>query len=583
MKVAEMMSRQPTHFALGVADSGEGTVLRLRRILDPQLPVGRRLGWTSRLAVSFIALFLIPCAAAPGVARPPALSDGTALATDAELIDIRGTVVDGDGEPVGNADVTLQHRNNAAGIASTRTDEAGRFHLQVQHDPDQLLALLQIYATSAAGDQAGSRRIVETEAPESGEINIEVKLSPLRTIVVGVIDGQLRPVADAHVRVHNTLDLFATTGMTDASGFARFRLPQAAKILTSAAWKDDYGLDYRSYSLPTDKVQPIRRRIGAPEAPIRLFPTDEPEVLMLSGARPLRVRVRNRAGEPIIGASVHPPRLTKASEPRQLPLDYLRNRISVTTDDLGVARIAWMPNWQQTPVHFSVSAPGHAAVRAVHDPLGEQPREQDVLDVVLHPLVSVRGRVVDAEGEPRGGIRVAAYGRGGPGTSFTTATRSSADGSYELQVAPHHNYLLVVEDKQLAAASHSGFAVEPDRPVDEMNFILRKPTRIFGTSYDRNGRPSPGVRLMQLGRESEGEVIADVLTSGEVESADPFASMDWTRRPTRDLNAVTDDLGQFSLLVGDGVYVVQGRPLADGRRWIEVSQDSEIELKFEPN
>ncbi|MEM9659358.1 MAG: M56 family metallopeptidase, partial [Planctomycetota bacterium] len=62
VKVAEMIVDAPPNLALGIAESSKQVKRRLRRILDPRLPIGRRLSWLTTLYMVALAAVVLPCA-----------------------------------------------------------------------------------------------------------------------------------------------------------------------------------------------------------------------------------------------------------------------------------------------------------------------------------------------------------------------------------------------------------------------------------------------------------------------------------------------------------------------------------------
>ena len=65
VKVAELMSGPTPRMSLGIVESGSQVKRRLRRILDPRLPVGRRLSWSGFAVLLLFAAVLLPVAARP--------------------------------------------------------------------------------------------------------------------------------------------------------------------------------------------------------------------------------------------------------------------------------------------------------------------------------------------------------------------------------------------------------------------------------------------------------------------------------------------------------------------------------------
>ena len=65
VKVAELMVGSAPRMSLGIVESGSQIKRRLRRILDPRLPVGRRLSWSAFALLVVLAAVMLPVAARP--------------------------------------------------------------------------------------------------------------------------------------------------------------------------------------------------------------------------------------------------------------------------------------------------------------------------------------------------------------------------------------------------------------------------------------------------------------------------------------------------------------------------------------
>ncbi len=94
VKIAELMSGPTPSMSLGIVESGGQVKRRLGRILDPRLPVGRRLSWSTFALLLLLAAVVLPVAARPGdnpsepertnVSDPPRPATELASATDDE-------------------------------------------------------------------------------------------------------------------------------------------------------------------------------------------------------------------------------------------------------------------------------------------------------------------------------------------------------------------------------------------------------------------------------------------------------------------------------------------------------------------
>jgi beta-lactamase regulating signal transducer with metallopeptidase domain/uncharacterized GH25 family protein len=127
VKVAQMMSSPPAAMSLGVVESGGQVKRRLRRILDPRLPVGRRLSWSAIALLLVFAAVMLPVAARPRESasqEPTKPANGmlSILPADAETRaevapmhllaqSVSGRVIGLDGKPVAGAKVVFATNN----------------------------------------------------------------------------------------------------------------------------------------------------------------------------------------------------------------------------------------------------------------------------------------------------------------------------------------------------------------------------------------------------------------------------------------------------------------------------------------
>jgi len=181
-----------------------------------------------------------------------------------------------------------------------------------------------------------------------------------------------------------------------------------------------------------------------------------------------------------------------------------------------------------------VLAPGYArGARRVGD--------LDVLDFALKPGFAVTGRILDPQGRPLAGARVAAVGsvqRGGCQHLSSDAARSADDGRFRLvDLSPDMPHTLVV-----AAAACGRTLLDFDPPaegetsVDLGDVRLPRPLSIAGVVVEADGAPVPRVALLLMGANAQTSYGSSV-------------------------ERFTDDLGRFlfpDLAPGD--YVLRASP-----------------------
>jgi hypothetical protein len=205
-----------------------------------------------------------------------------------------------------------------------------------------------------------------------------------KTARVNVVDASGDSVADASVVVqlnypHTSLSLKA-----DDAGSAVFDVPEEARIIAVAAWKDHEGLDYRSYELPRQQQADA---LAVPPG----FPFDDAQTLLLDGAAPLTVRIVDDQQHPLQDVRVYPWLLHKESEGRELNLSFFTKDVAQSTDSEGLTTFAWFPAWQKSLVTVWPDAAGFVRERGAYDPLTSDGQ----LEITLPRLVAIRGRAVD--------------------------------------------------------------------------------------------------------------------------------------------------------------------------------------------
>ena len=484
-----------------------------------------------------------------------ALAQDTAGKTAKET-SIRGRVVDDDQQGVPAASVQVEYRTDwSVATAVATTDDSGNFVVKVGGNPTAFQQW-KIVAKSSDEDRIGFYRYERSEETTVDDA-IEIQIEPVKTASVQVVDSEAIPVADANVVVQFGYPHLANGLTTDSQGRVSVRAPQSERIDTIIAWKDGAGLDYEVYSLGRDQQSDLK-------TPVPEFPAGG-ETLRLEGASPVTVRVVDDAGTPIQGVRLYPWLLRKESANRELNLSFFTDSISETTDASGTASFEWMPHWQKSIVAIWPSIEGYSRTRAHYDPAVDDA----ALQVTLERLVAVRGRVLDPDGNPVGGIAVHATGAGYGWDSGGDQAESADDGSYELRVPPEQIYMLAVADEAWVADAVPGFAVHSGQPVEGVDLHLREPTRLTGTlKEESSGDPMGGERVLvyQYGDDLdsiEGAAIANPENSSRYV------------RPMKAIATRTDDEGKFEFLLGDGSYDIRP-PRQEKAEKFEISGEEEI-------
>src|SRR5690606_31805419 len=121
----------------------------------------------------------------------------------------------------------------------------------------------------------------------------------------------------------------------------------------------------------------------------------------------------------------------------------------------------------------------------------------EVQVIKLDRLIPVRGRATFADGQPAPGIKIDASGsgpsrNGSHGGGSRKQAETDENGHYELLVPPYQGYVVAVEDAKWGAQQRSGFAVMPGPAIEEIDFVLRPATRLFGrVTVGPDEKPAP--------------------------------------------------------------------------------------------
>lgn len=479
--------------------------------------------------------------------------------SDAPPNRIKGQVLFLDGQPAARSKVQFRGLKMTGIDASATADDQGNFEV-ILRCAASVLPNLQVIATSQDGQQSAFHRFDWDDRQRVVE-GFKIELESLRTLAVQVTNVQNAPVESTNV-VFQARWPHTLTGVTNAAGIATVSLPGSERIESVAAWKDHEGLDYKFYALPRDRVADVKA--VRPE-----FPSDQPEHLVLEGTRPLTLQFANTEGRELEGVSVYPSKLKKSTESYDLNLSLLIDHVLQVTDVQGETTLAWFPNWQQTPITLLPQATGYESTRIRFDPATvKQP-----VGVTLNRLVPVRGLVLNAEGKPASDILIKAVGQGRSFNEFRRTARTDSNGRYELELAPNQIYLLTVETEQWAAAPQTGFAVFPDSPLEDRNFKLRSPTRVYGRLLnEQTQEPVPHERVSVY---QNGKGLHEMPN---VELPNPW-NENHTVRPVESHYAITNERGEFEFLLGEGEFDIQPPQQGKSQKFSIIDQpEIEIEL-----
>ena len=260
---------------------------------------------------------------------------------------------------------------------------------------------------------------------------VRVVLKSTRPLVVRVADAAGKLVEGAAVEVAVEPWQAVDPGVTDGHGVARFQLPADARFRGVLALKEGLGADCFAKDPPPAEV-----------------------ALTLAGARTMTIKAVDSADRPVPGVPIFMDSLTRWD--RQPGAHFLARISRATTDASGIVRWDWFP--RNCAANFWVDPVGN--LTAVYPPRFSGTLDGDVsLTVRLQHQARLSGRVVNADGSPARGVEVKAGGWGRSRGLRLEETRTGADGSYTMAVAPDVSYVVAVAGPDLAAKPIPGVAV----------------------------------------------------------------------------------------------------------------------------
>ncbi len=386
------------------------------------------------------------------------------------------------------------------------------------------LSNLSFLATADGGARQGIFRFDDlTTGPKDPRTLARIVLKPARNVMVTVVDGGGTPVEGAAVSVLDVIFPVAE-GHTDSRGVVSLRAPVDAMTQWIFGYKSGVGLDYfENYR----------------SVPAGFSPPPERALLVLNGARAIRVRAKDSAGKPVPGVDLVPWNVQKRGKLQSANLCGSSAR--VRTDDQGVATFDWFPSDVQAGASVTLATTSYSMPRWPVLEAGKQDLELTVL-----PFTPVSGKVTRPDGSPGAGILVAAEGVGPAYPAGSSRARTGADGSYKMALPPNQSYTVYVNDPEWAAKSRTSVVVREGKPCPDVNIRLEPGSLIHGrVTAGPASQPAPGVTVMIS---EQGPAVPDRTLIDQ-----PTNLSDAATRV-----ADTDSDGRYAIRVGPGHYQLTG-------------------------
>jgi 5-hydroxyisourate hydrolase-like protein (transthyretin family) len=413
-------------------------------------------------------------------------------------------------------------------IAGGTSDSEGALRLQsLPSGPLGLELILSGYVT----------RWLDVELPAGGKDLGPQVLEPGATVSGRVVDERGQGVADA--------DVYASAGPWGGREFG----PPAARsdplgnfAIADRPRQGKIFLEARSEGLVMS--QPVKV----------VLPPPGPVELRVSRARALEGHVLDeRSTEPVRGARVSAARVMQRTIGSG-NLYFSRGGAEGETDEAGLFRLEALEAGNYT---VTVTASGYKRTQVEATvPEEGQPK---VLTVALKHGVAIRGRVVDAQEAPAGGLDVYANPAARQTGTATAAmsggsARTGSDGSFLIEGLETGRYEVLAEDETGAQAREMADA----GGTEEVVLRLQSPGALDGTVVSSDRTPVAGAKVMTMGPSGmvEGERTTDVRGSFAFEGLPP---------------------GRYMLMASDEKHASARQQVT-----VEASRTVQVELAFKP-
>jgi hypothetical protein len=470
------------------------------------------------------ALLLLPLLWAAQFFLPHA----AALDDDSDKATITGTVVDAEGKPVPDAEVSyLDYR-----IPPVRTDAVGRFSIKLRWPTASGLLM----ASDKGAAHMALLDVSDTGVPYAAQTaEMRLTLLPSASLNVKVVDAEGASVRGAKVVAMHQLTAIVSA-VSGADGTVRLRLPANTSLHHVFAMKPGAGFDYfeNFKGSPYPFADPLPAKV----------------TLILEGARKVQVKAVGTDGKPVAGVEFHPWTFKKQGRQSRINLSGAAFDVGLQciTDAVGIATFDYLPRTIEGETQFELNDIFYSQQQTVAwNPEATPPT------VALPPLVTasvlrqqtISGKVLLPDGKPAAGIMVYADGRGFGDDEGSGIARTRTDGTFTMiGVDPEKSYIVGINEKDWAARSATGVIVKESEPRTGLVLQLTKGTLLRGTVTSRKtGKPVPRERVTVV---EVGEVIDHAKLAGSVEA--DFVHEEGYRIP------LTDDEGRYSIRLGPGTY-----------------------------
>jgi hypothetical protein len=438
---------------------------------------------------------------------------------------ITGKVVDEAGKPVAGATVSAPGSPKSRPVTSAAD---GTFRLPLGHTEWDILR-----ASLLADDAKG--RLGYLSVWQDKPKPVQVVLKPAHPLQVLVTGGDKKPQAGAEVCfLGDMARLFS--GLTDSEGRWSARVPADVKDWSIFARKAKAGFNYV-----------VARDDRSPESKRKAIPNQLQ--LSLDGARTLHVKTVDREGKPVSGVKVGPWYIQLPGHEGDINLSGTTAYWPETGKD-GTLLLDWLPDRFVRAIPILTYSEDYYGLD--HATSLEQDKLTEDMTISLLPMEQLSGRVTHPDGQGAAGIQLMVEGQGAGHNRFRRSIRTGPDGRFTLRVYTEQAYIVAVTDDRWAAPYRGGLVVRPGKPVEGVDFVLCRPTRLHGRVKVGKDDAPPAETTLRVDIDL-GQIPQELRKKGDR----------FYHAVAMYFHAKTDKDGRYEFLLGPGSYKLHGPSLKE--------------------
>jgi hypothetical protein len=397
-------------------------------------------------------------------AKDPKQAEPWPARPDDGLFTLNLTVRMPDGSPAAGASV-MSLSQWLEQVPSARTDAAGRVTIRAIFAPG-----CSIHASSADGNHQAILKESAAEVRTAFAKPVELVLAPAIDHQVLVTSDE-KPVAEAQVVAEG--NGFHVTGTTGRDGVATLKLPADERLIGVCAWHADLG------------VAGVWQRDEKPR--------QAETVLSLHPPAPLTIRVVDAQNKvvpelDICVSSVGAEEQKDFKEGLMIVTQRL-GAARVRTNEQGETSVPWAPRGKLNYVNVEMMGTDWKI-----DEIDQMTASERLVTVHVHRLKPVTGRLIMPEGTSAEGLLITGWGSGTGSQGDIPEVRARRDGSFVIDAASNHRYILGLLDREWACEPWTGTILksDDDDPAELVLVAHRATPLTVRVTRGANREPVPG-------------------------------------------------------------------------------------------